>query len=120
MSLSLLGVITLRPADAIDGATEYTKSIKFENCSGDATVFLVSTAGSITVTQQCSLDNKTWYDPVNASNSAIGAVIATMGVTTGIYISFTVVLAPYIRFKIIEHGSAATTVTLKLIYRHER
>jgi len=121
MSKSMLGTIALRPADALaqDG-TEYTASIQFDACAGDATALVVSTAGSITIDQQCSLDDETWYDPTIPAGTATGNVTTALGVTTGAYIVFTVVLAPYVRFKITENDSAATVVTFTLIYRHER
>lgn len=120
MGKSMLGDIKLMNVQAVaKAATGYSSSIRFDACAGDATVFLVSTAGSITVTQQCSLDDSNWYDPVNASGSAVGSVAATFTVSTGTYIIYTVVLTPYIRFKVVEGDVAATDVSLNLIYRHE-
>mgnify|MGYP003594002413 CR=1 FL=1 len=98
--------------------TIYSNSRKFHDCDGTATIKIVSTAGSITVTQQCSIDNSTWYDPETASGAA-GAVEDTITVTTGRYLSFTPVMCPYIRFKIVEANVAATAVTLELAYRVE-
>ena len=119
MSLSDLGIIELAALLAVESTTKYTGSIDFRGCAGDAAVLLISTAGTLAVTQQCSLDDTTWYDPVNSSNAAIGSVASAFTTSTGKYISYTVVLAPYIRFKIVE-STAATSVTLKLIYRKER
>lgn len=98
--------------------TGYSNSRCFDDCDGTATVKLISTAGSITITQQCSIDDVNWYDPETAAGAA-GAVEATVTVTTGKYISYTPVLAPFIRFKIVEGNVAATVVTLELIYRVE-
>lgn len=121
MSKSILGNVKLMDAQSLaQAATGYSSSIIFDVCAGDAVVLLKSTAGSITVTQQCSLDNETWYDPVNSSAAAVGGVAAALTVTTGTYISFTVVVAPYIRFKVVEGNVALTAVTLNLIYRFER
>jgi len=120
MSRSILGMVELATALAADNGTVHSDSIRFEECAGDATVLLISTAGSITVSQQCSLDNVTWYDPVNASASALGTVGTAVTVTTGTYIAYTVVLAPFIRYKIVEDGTGATAVTIKLQYRFER
>ena len=75
-------------------------------------LLLASTAGSITVTQQCSMDGTTFYDAVNAAGDAQGAVAATVTVTTGRYVEYTPTLAPYIRFKVVEGNTAATVVTL--------
>lgn len=104
--------------DVAKAATAYSNSRKFHDCDGTACLLIASTAGSITVTQQCSLDNTNWYDPETASGAA-GAVEDTITVTTGRYLSFTPVLAPFIRFKIVEANSAATKVTLTLAYRVE-
>ena len=75
-------------------------------------VLIVSTAGSITVTQQCSMDGVTFYDAVNAGGDAQGAVAATVTVTTGRYVEYTPTLAPYIRYKVVEGNVAAPVVTV--------
>jgi hypothetical protein len=98
--------------------THYSNSRKFHDCDGTACLLISSTAGSITVTQRCSPDNKTWYDPETASGAA-GAVEDTITVTTGRYLSFTPVLCDYIRFKVVEGNTAPTVVSLELAYRVE-
>lgn len=108
----------LMTAEAVAQAdTHYTSSIDFERCNGNATLLIVSTAGSITVTQQCSLDNSTWYDAVNTSGTAVGAVASALTVTTGTYVVYSPVLAPYIRFKVVENNSAPTVVSIKLNFQ---
>jgi len=98
--------------------TSYTSSRRFNDCNGSACLLIKSTAGSITVTQQCSLDNTNWYDPENSAG-AVGAVEDTITVTTGRYLVFTPVLTPYIRFKVVEGNVAATDVTITLVYSAE-
>ena len=98
--------------------TIYSDSVYFGDCDGTACVKIISTAGSITVTQQCSIDNSTWYDPETASGAA-GAVEDTITVTTGRYISYTPVMTPFIRFKVVEGNVAASVVTLELVKRME-
>jgi hypothetical protein len=109
----------LMSAVEVDNETKYSNSRRFHDCDGTACVLIVSTAGSITVTQQCSVDNVTWYDPETSAGAA-GAVEDTITVTTGRYLSYTPVLSPWIRFKVVEGGSAATNVTLTLAYRVEK
>ncbi len=120
---SFLAVMPLATAMAIvKNTTVYTNSCKFDRCVGDAAVRLVSTAGTITVSQQCSKDDRTWYDPyktVSGTTSAAGVVVSAQTVTTGIYITYSPVIAPYIRFKIVEGDVAATAVSLTLIFREE-
>lgn len=100
------------------GATVYSDSINFSKCQGEATVWLSSTAGRITVTQQCSINDVDWYDPVDTAAAALGAVASLVTVTTGRYVSYTPVIAPFIRYKIVEN-LAATVVNLILIFREE-
>lgn len=116
----MLAQEVLSSAQAVSqAATAYSSSCKFSSCVGYAGMLLVSTAGSITVTQQCSIDNMNWYNPVDENNSAQGQVAATVTVTTGRYIQFNPVIAPYIRFKIVEANSAATAVTITLLFQEE-
>jgi hypothetical protein len=111
----LMNAVELAASD-----THYSNSRRFHDCSGTACLLIVVTGdGTVTVTQQCSTDNKTWYDPENAAG-AVGAVEDTITVTTGRYLSFTPVLCDYIRFKVVETGTTQTaTVSLTLAYRVE-
>lgn len=96
-------------------ATEYSEVMVFSQSTGEVAVLLVTTAGSITVSQQCSTNNKDWYDPVDATGAAVGVVTTAEGVTTGKWIVYTPVMSEYIRFKVVENNTAATTVTIKII-----
>lgn len=95
--------------------THYSNSRRFHDCNGTACLKVISTAGDIDVTQQCSIDDVTFYDPTDVSG-AVGAVEDTITVTTGRYISFTPVICPYVRFKVVQGAGATTNVTLELSY----
>ncbi len=119
MSRSLVSKEVLMSAITVaKNGTSYSNSREFHDCDGTACLKIISTAGSITVTQQCSLDDVNWYDPETAAGAA-GAVEDTITVTTGRYLSFTPVLCDHIRFKVVEANVAATSVTLELSYRVE-
>ena len=119
MSRSMVSKEVLMSAEAVAiNDTHYSASRKFHDCDGTACLKIISTAGDIDITQQCSIDDSTWYDPTNESG-AIGAVEDTITVTTGRYISFTPVLCDYIRFKVVQGAGATTNVTLELSYRVE-
>lgn len=118
MSRSIVSKEKLMNVVAVSNTTVYSNSRKFHDCDGTACLLIVSTAGSITVTQQCSTDKVTWYDPETAAGAA-GAVEDTITVTTGRYLSFTPVLCDYIRFKVVENGTASSNVSLTLVYRVE-
>ena len=77
-----------------------------------------SAAGDIAVTQQCSTDDVTWYDPETAA-AAAGVVDTSISVAGTYYMSYTPVLCDYIRFKVVENGTLATNVSIELIYRVE-
>jgi len=120
MGKSSIGVELIMNAVAVGQAgTKYSSSLPFERCSGSAALLIKSTAGSITVSQQCSVDDVAWYDPIDAAGSAQGVILSAQGVTTGIYVVFTPVLTSYIRYKVVEGNSAATVVTLELVMRVE-
>ena len=100
-------------------ATVYSNVLGVGDLAGHIGIRLISTAGSITVTQQCSIDGTTFYDPVDTSATALGQVVAAQTVTAGIYVVPDVVLAPYIRYKIVEGNVAATAVTINLVTLHD-
>ena len=109
-------VKTMASAKAVaQAATVYSSSLASDNLAGHVGLELISTAGSVTITQQVSLDNTTFYDPVDSDGNALGQVITAQTVTTGRYIVPDVVLAPYIRYKITETNVASTVVTIKLV-----
>lgn len=118
MSRSQITRELLMDAVTIDGATDYSESRPFHNCAGDAVLFIVSTAGTLAISQQCSMNNVDWYDPVNTSDSALGVVKSAQTVTTGVYVIFTPVISKFIRFKVTE-STAAAVVSLTLSYRLE-
>jgi len=106
--------------EAIDkAATRYSKACSFRECAGSVAVIITTTAGTITVSQQCSQDGVTWYDPTDTAAGALGVVRTALEVTTGIYTPFTPVMCEYIRFKVVEANVATTTVTIRLIFRQE-
>jgi hypothetical protein len=100
-------------------STVYTQSCQYDYNSGYAAVLFSSTAGSITVTQQVSKDNKFWYNPVDNTNTAVGVIATAAGVTTGRWVAYSPVLAPYVRFRIVENNVAATDVALSLVFQED-
>jgi hypothetical protein len=95
--------------------TAYSTSVPMRVFDGTAAVLIKSSAGSITVTQQCSVDDVTFYDPVNTSNSALGAVAAAMTVGSR-YVQPDLVPAMYMRFKVVEGNVGATVVTITMVF----
>ena len=118
MSTSQIAQEILMNAVAMDGETSYSDSVNFRLCTGSAALIIISTAGTLAISQQCSMDNNAWYDPIDTAAAALGVVKAAQTVTAGVYVVFTPVLSEWIRFKVIE-STAATTVTLKLLFREE-
>jgi len=118
MSRSRITQVTLMDAVPISSETKYSNPHSFRICTGSAALIVASTAGTLEISQQCSPDKVSWYDPVDSANSPKGVVAIGQTVTTGIYIVFHPVLAEWIRFKIVE-STAATVVTLKLLLREE-
>ncbi len=99
--------------------THYTKGVNFDRGTGEVGMLIVSTAGKVTISQQCSLLGASWYDPVGPSGNQIGIVCTGVLVTTGTWVSYDPVVAPHIRFKIVEKNVAATSVTIDMITQEE-
>jgi hypothetical protein len=102
--------------------THYTESRRFHDCIGDAALLITlasAGAATTTITQQCSIDNVTWYDPKSTAGAALGAIITAVAVaSTPIYVVFTPIIAPYVRF-VVHVDTAIGIVTAKLSYRLE-
>lgn len=103
-------------------ATVYSEAVDLRDLE-DAlmAIQIASTAGSITVTMEASMTgaDNTWYAAQNAAGTTLSAVIATMTVGTK-FIVLTPLFAPYIRFKVVEGNSAATVVTLKVMFKRRK
>ncbi|MDP2366078.1 MAG: hypothetical protein Q8M94_20195, partial [Ignavibacteria bacterium] len=118
MSTSQITKKVLMNAVTISAATKYSDSMPFRQCAGSAILLIISTAGTLAISQQCSNDNVNWYNPVDTAGGALGVVKAAQTVTPGVYVVFTPVLSEWVRFKVIE-STAETVVTLTLSYRLE-
>jgi hypothetical protein len=102
-----------------DITTIYSNSRKFHDCDGTACVLLTaSSAAEIAVSQQCSTDNKTWYDP-ETNTAAAGVVETAKTADSTVYMSYTPVLCDYIRFKVIAASAVSNLVSITLVYRVE-
>ena len=108
-------------ATVVTSATVYSDSVAFRQTTGFAAIRVISTSaggGTVTITQQCSFDNKNWYEPIDTSGTALGTVYTALAATTGSWIVFSPQMAPYIRFKVVEGGTADVTVfTLDLMFQ---
>jgi len=113
--------ITVMNAQAIAaGSTGYSSAIAALNMVGayGAMHITVTATGVMTITQQASLDGATWLDPTNGTMIAAGlAYAATYKVLTQ-YITFTPLVAPYIRFKV--EPDVSVTMSLKYVAQGEK
>ena len=111
---------TIHDATVTQNTTAYTDSFKWDKCSGDASVLFSSTAGDVTVQQQCSIDNISWFTPVNNAGTTVGTIATAITVTTGRYVSYSPVLSPWGRFSITENNTAGTDVKLYVIFQEDQ
>lgn len=115
-----IGIAKLMDGETVaKNTTAYTDSIDARRMrlEPNAGVLITSSAGSITITQQCSDDNEYWFDPIDSSGSATGAVGATLtSIGSGTWIDYDPITAPYIRFKVVENNTAEATVTVEFIF----
>lgn len=120
MGRRILGREVLADGAASAGSdTTYTASMKFDKCTGDyAMEVSMLGAKTWTVTQQCSFDNVTWYNPTDGNEGAIGAVCSTTTTAVLAWIVPTLAPAPYIRFKVVNGTAGAITYTI-IMYAQE-
>lgn len=96
-----------------NGATIYSNSYSGDKETGFSYAFIqLSGTSSVTVTQQGSLDNTTFYDVVSSAGSALGAILTTGTSTAGIFVQFDPVFAPYKRLKIVAGAASTVAITL--------
>lgn len=98
-------------------ATEFTEAVKMTRFSGECSALVkIGGAGSVTITQQASVDGKTFYDLVDPDGTAVGEVAngATAGYT---WRKWTVTAGMYIRFKCAEGNVGTATVDINLVYQ---
>ena len=120
MASGNLGSTVLMNAQVIAKAgTAHTGKCTFRGCAGNSALVIITTAGTITVTQEVSVDGDTWYDAKDSAGASLDAISVALGVTAGTYVPFNPVMAEWTRFKVVEANVAETTVTLRLIYRQE-
>jgi hypothetical protein len=114
-----VGIVQETPMAAISvpqSGTKSSSSVLNRLAKGYSAVIVSSTAGSITITEQASIDGVNFYDVVDTQGNTSGTVCTALTVTTGTYIQFPPVMAPYIRFKVVEGGPGATVVTIILLF----
>lgn len=105
-------------ADAVavtKAGTSYSSVFSSTFFSGNIGLLIAVTAGSVTITQQCSTDGVNFYDPVDADGNALGAVVSAQTVTTGKYIQYAPVITKHMRFKIVEGNVAASAVSIDAV-----
>ena len=117
MSMFLAQEILRNAVSIVKAATEYSDSTKFRSTTGYSCMkIVIGTTCSVVITQQCSTNNVVWYDPIDISATALGTV-GTFKTAGTYYVQFSPVMAPYIRFKLVEGDVAASAITLELVYQ---
>ncbi|MFA6100394.1 MAG: hypothetical protein WC750_06035 [Patescibacteria group bacterium] len=120
----MINSLTLSLASSSSGAvaqnaTTYTIGVPFSFCEGFAAAIVTVSAGSVTISQQCSKDNISWFDAVDGTDTALGVVCTAMSAGTK-YIQFDPVLSNFIRFKIVELNVASTTVGMQFLFLEKK
>jgi hypothetical protein len=102
------------------GSTGYSNMFEMGNLRGIyGGLHITWTAtGSLTITQQTSIDGISWLDPTNATVVAVGAICAAVFTALTMYIPFTPVVSPYLRFKAVP--GASVTMSLNYVLQGEK
>lgn len=114
MQFSHLGITAVKRisnAQALtNGVTAFSNSVEIIVWAGFSALEVSANTATATITQQCSSDNITWYDAVDKTGAALGAIATALATTA--YIEFDPVLTKYLRLKYVPTGSGAITAKL--------
>lgn len=117
MQFSHLGLTcakTISTAQTItSGQTAFSNSVQMKVWGGFAALEVKTLTGTVTISQQCSVDNVNWYDPVDKTGAALGVVATALA--TSAYIEFDPVVTIYVRLKYVCTGSGAITANLVVV-----
>lgn len=109
--LGILAVKTISNAQALtNGVTAFSNSVELSPWAGFVTVEVSANTSTTTISQQCSSDNINWYDPVDNSGNALGAIWT--GLSTTKYVQYSPVLTKYFRLKYVPTGSGSITTKI--------
>lgn len=115
MQLNIIGGVTYTGTTIAQNATVFTPGVRSNYWNGYITALITLSAGSVTISQQCSPDNSNWFDPVDSNNSSLSSIVTAMSVNTaGRYVQFAPTLAQYSRLKIVELNVGSATLNMSI------
>jgi hypothetical protein len=114
---SHLGITTAKTvsnAQAVtNGVNAFSNAVEMKVWGGFAAIEVKANTATVTITQQCSVDGVTWYDPVDQTGTALGAIATALATTA--YIEFSPVVTIWVRLKYAPTGSGSITVNLVVV-----
>lgn len=117
MQFSHLGITaakTVSNAQALsNGVNAFSNSVQMKTWGGFAAVEVKTNTATVTISQQCSVDNINWYDPVDQTGTALGLIATALATTK--YIEFSPVVTIWVRLKYVPTGSGSITVNLVVV-----
>lgn len=115
VNLNLVSVATVNGIP--QNGTVFTEPVPTWRSTGYAGMRLTTSAGSISVNQQCAFDiDGPWFNPVDESNIAMGVVVTSMSAATR-YVQFDPVLSKFTRFRIVESNVGSSTWSAQFFYQ---
>lgn len=95
--------------------TYYSDPLEIRSCKGYAALLVTTSAGSLAITQELSLDGINFYTPYDTSGNDLGSIYAALTVGSK-WIDFGPKIARYMRFKFVL-TSANATVSARYIHQ---
>lgn len=109
-----VGIVILSATTVGNGATITSSVYPADFASGFSAVFIqLAGSSNVTITQQGSIDGVNFYNPIDASGNALGAVCTALTSTAGVYVQFSPVVSIFNRLSIL--AGAASTVSMTLV-----
>jgi len=103
---------------AINTSTN-TASVKTDFCTGYGTIYVSNSAGSVLIMQQVSVDNVTYFNPVDEVGNSLAVIASGIVKGTTSMVQYNPALSPYTRFVVVEGNSGATKTAITVMLQEE-
>lgn len=96
-----------------NGTPAFSNAVQIKTWGGFAALEVKAMTATATISQQCSVDGATWYDPTDNAGNALGLIYT--GLSTTKYIEFSPVVTKWVRLKYSPTGSGSITANLVIV-----
>lgn len=95
---------------SMTAATYYSEAIKVRRAEGLGSILFKRTGGTTDIEIEVSDDGVNWYIPYDKDGASLGDI--AIGINQNRWIQFTIPVAEFIRFKLVQKNATSTNTVL--------